>query len=131
MRLKALTAAGGSGKDRGAKTGLPADKRGNDVKIHFSLLTASSVLFDAVYVPGGAESIATLKTDPAALEFIAEAYKHAKAIALLRPAPSYSRPLRAVSIKRSSYRRTAGLKSSYLISLQKLRSIATGTARKC
>src|SRR6185503_15141150 len=44
------------------------------------LLTASSVLFDAVYVPGGTQSIAALKTDPAALEFISEAYKHAKAI---------------------------------------------------
>ena len=42
---------------------------------------AASVLFDAVYVPGGASSVEMLKKtgDPAA--FVAEAYKHGKAIA--------------------------------------------------
>ncbi len=42
---------------------------------------SSSVLFDAVYVPGGEESIETLKEIPDALRFIDEAYKHGKAIA--------------------------------------------------
>jgi catalase len=79
--LKALTAGGAQAKIVAPHLGYLRTKQGNDVKIHFSLLTASSVLFDAVYVPGGAESIAALKTDPAALEFISEAYKHAKAIA--------------------------------------------------
>ena len=55
-------------------------KQGTTVKIHFSLLTASSVLFDAVFVPGGADSVNTLKKDSAAWEFIGEAYKHAKPI---------------------------------------------------
>lgn len=72
---------------RGAQTKIVAPKlgylhttAGNAVKIHYSLLTASSVLFDAVYVPGGESSIAALKSDPAAREFVFEAYKHAKAI---------------------------------------------------
>ena len=42
---------------------------------------SSSVLFDAVYVPGGVESIELLKDIPDALRFIDEAYKHGKAIA--------------------------------------------------
>jgi catalase len=42
---------------------------------------SSSVLFDAVYVPGGEESIEMLKEIPDALRFIDEAYKHGKAIA--------------------------------------------------
>ena len=42
---------------------------------------SSSVLFDAVYVPGGEESIEMLKEIPDALLFIDEAYKHGKAIA--------------------------------------------------
>jgi catalase len=41
----------------------------------------ASVLFDAVYVPGGAASIAALKESPDALRFIDEAYKHGKAVA--------------------------------------------------
>jgi catalase len=42
---------------------------------------SSSVLFDAVYVPGGEKSIERLKEIPDALRFIDEAYKHGKAIA--------------------------------------------------
>ncbi len=42
---------------------------------------SSSVIFDAVYVPGGGESIGMLKEVPDALRFIDEAYKHGKAIA--------------------------------------------------
>ena len=42
---------------------------------------SSSVLFDAVFVPGGAGSIAVLAELPDALRFIDEAYKHGKPIA--------------------------------------------------
>jgi catalase len=79
--LHALTSGGAQAKIVAPRLGYLRTTEGNSVKIHFSLLTASSVLFDAVYVPGGAESVAALKQDPAALEFIFEAYKHAKAIA--------------------------------------------------
>jgi catalase len=41
----------------------------------------SSVHFDAVYIPGGEESIETLKGIPDALRFVDEAYKHGKPIA--------------------------------------------------
>ena len=35
----------------------------------------------AVYVPGGADSVATLEGDPDAVHFLNEAFKHCKAIA--------------------------------------------------
>ena len=38
-------------------------------------------MFDAVYVPGGTASVATLSGDADAYHFIDEAYKHCKAIA--------------------------------------------------
>jgi catalase len=47
----------------------------------FSFLTGASVLFDAVYVPGGEASVNTLKALPEVFEFVTEAYKHCKTIA--------------------------------------------------
>jgi catalase len=47
----------------------------------FSFLTAASVLFDAVYVPGGEASVNALKAVPEVFEFVTEAYKHCKTIA--------------------------------------------------
>jgi catalase len=46
-----------------------------------SFLTAASVLYDAVYVPGGTNSVATLAAEPDAIHFLNEAFKHCKAIA--------------------------------------------------
>lgn len=51
------------------------------IEAEFSLLTAASVLFDAVYVPGGAMSVETLMVKGDAIHFVAEAFKHCKAIA--------------------------------------------------
>ena len=51
------------------------------LEVDQSLLTAASVLFDAVYIPGGKASIASLKTEANAIHFINEAFKHCKAIA--------------------------------------------------
>jgi catalase len=38
------------------------------------------VLFDAVFVPGGDKSLEALTIEPRAVELVAEAYKHCKAI---------------------------------------------------
>jgi catalase len=46
-----------------------------------SFLTAASVLYDAVYVPGGGNSVATLEAEANAIHFLNEAFKHCKAIA--------------------------------------------------
>jgi catalase len=47
----------------------------------FSFLTGASVLFDAVYVPGGETSVNALKAVPEVFEFVSEAYKHCKTVA--------------------------------------------------
>lgn len=53
---------------------------GERVKADFSLLTAASVLFDAVYVPGGDASVEALRARPDATDFLMEAYRHCKTI---------------------------------------------------
>jgi catalase len=79
--IEALTEAGANAKIVAPRLGYLKTNGGNEVKIHFSLLTASSVLFDAVYVAAGRGSVDALKSHPAAPEFVYEAYKHCKAIA--------------------------------------------------
>lgn len=46
-----------------------------------SFLTTASLFYDAVYVPGGTNSVAELEGDPDALQFLNQAFKHCKAIA--------------------------------------------------
>ncbi|HEX8705664.1 MAG TPA: catalase [Myxococcaceae bacterium] len=45
-----------------------------------TFLTAHSVLYDAVYVPGGQKSIATLSLLVDAVDFVRDAYRHCKAV---------------------------------------------------
>jgi catalase len=54
---------------------------GEEIPVEMTFLTAASVMFDAVYVPGGAQSIKMLKQQGEAIHFINEAFKHFKAIA--------------------------------------------------
>ena len=44
-------------------------------------MVAASVLFDAVYIPGGKDSIAALEKEGDAFHFVDEAYRHCKPIA--------------------------------------------------
>ncbi|RZA06177.1 MAG: catalase [Moraxellaceae bacterium] len=55
----------------------------NDEQIHVdeTFMSTASVLFDAVYVPGGGNSVATVEADADAIHFLNEAFKHCKAIA--------------------------------------------------
>jgi catalase len=55
-----------------------------------SLLSTSSVCFDAVYVASGKKSIDILKTEPAAILFVNEAYKHCKTIGFGKQTESFS-----------------------------------------
>src|SRR4029453_10903664 len=48
--------------------------------VDFSLLTVGSVLFDAVFVPGGPRSVGALRSDAMAVQFVNEGYKHCKAL---------------------------------------------------
>jgi catalase len=51
------------------------------IPVDQSFSTTASVLYDAVYVPGGINSVATLEADPDAIHFLNQAFKHCKAIA--------------------------------------------------
>jgi len=59
--------------------GFVTTKSGEQYPVDDSLLTAASVVFDAVYVAGG-ESVNSLLEHAGALHFVAEAYKHCKPI---------------------------------------------------
>lgn len=78
---KALEAAGAMAKIVAPHGGTLLGAKGKELAVDFSLLTTSSVLFDAVYVPGGAESVAALLKEADAVRFINEAYRHCKAVA--------------------------------------------------
>ncbi|WP_439557662.1 catalase, partial [Dyadobacter sp.] len=51
------------------------------IPVDHTFLTAASVLFDAIYVPGGTNSVATVEADADAVHFLNEAFRHCKAIA--------------------------------------------------
>lgn len=59
-------------------SGMLRTSTGDEIKIDKSFVTAGSVLFDAVYVPAGEESITTLEDDGDAIHFLNEAYMHCK-----------------------------------------------------
>jgi catalase len=52
-----------------------------DHPVGASITTTESVLFDAIYIPGGQTSIEALSKTPKFIKFINEALKHCKAIA--------------------------------------------------
>ncbi len=78
---KALLTAGASPKTIAPHLGVVTGASGAELKVDCSFLTGASVLFDAVYIPGGDESVAALLKEDAAQEFVSEAYKHCKALA--------------------------------------------------
>lgn len=78
---KALMTAGAMCVTVAPRLGVLKGAGGEAIKADFSFLTGSSVLFDAVYVPGGEASVETLKMEPEAANFLNEAYKHCKTIA--------------------------------------------------
>lgn len=78
----ALKKAGAVTKLVASHLGSIKSKNGKVIKVDESLLTTSSVLFDAVYIPGGNESIDALLNCPEAKDFIKQAYKHFKPISM-------------------------------------------------
>jgi catalase len=61
--------------------GAVAPDSGLPIEADKTLQTAASVFYDAVFVPGGAASIAALRQSGDAVHFVQEAFKHGKAIA--------------------------------------------------
>ena len=56
---------------------------GDAIEVDQTFLTTTSVLYDAIYVPGGTQSINTLNAYGEAQDFVHEAFKHFKPIAAL------------------------------------------------
>ncbi len=78
---KTLEAAGAMTKIVATHNGHINDDAGKPVKVDFTFLTTASVLFDAVYVPGGKKSVDALSAEADAIHFVEEAFRHCKAIA--------------------------------------------------
>ena len=54
---------------------------GKEHPVDVALLTTESVLYDALYIPGGAKSIEALVKAPKSVKFVNETLKHCKALA--------------------------------------------------
>jgi catalase len=78
---KALTDEGAVAEIIAPKLGEIVTDKGASIKVDKNLRTVSSVLYDAVYIPGGKESIDAVANEADAIYFINQAYKHCKAIA--------------------------------------------------
>ncbi|RZK34425.1 MAG: catalase HPII, partial [Pedobacter sp.] len=79
---KALLAAGATVEIIAPKLGNIITDKKAALAVDESLLTAASVFYDAVYVPSGKKSVAAIATEPDAVHFLNEAFKHCKAIAI-------------------------------------------------
>lgn len=77
----AVVAEGGVVHVIAPKLGAVIAANNSKVAVDESFLTAASVLYDAVYVPGGTNSVATLEAEANAVHFLNQAFKHCKAIA--------------------------------------------------
>ncbi|GAA4615589.1 catalase [Actinoallomurus liliacearum] len=76
---EALSAVGAIPEVLAARDGTVEGSEG-PVEVTRALPTVGSVLYDAVIVPGGKESVTALEADGSAVQFVAEAFKHGKAI---------------------------------------------------
>ena len=78
---KALTSEGAIVNVVAPHGGFIKGSKGGAICVEHSLLNAASVLFDAVYIPGGEDSVASLQANAKTIHFLNEMYKHCKAIA--------------------------------------------------
>lgn len=61
--------------------GMIKSDDGQEVEVDKSHITTGSIMFDAIFVPGGQKSVEALKKQGDALHFLNEAFKHCKPIA--------------------------------------------------
>ncbi|GII03650.1 catalase [Planobispora takensis] len=79
----ALTGMGAICEVLGPRGGAVRDGEGDPLPVTHAMNTTASVLYDAVLVPGGQESARELSLDGLAVHYVAEAFKHGKAIGAL------------------------------------------------
>ncbi|GAB7530507.1 catalase HPII [Pseudomonas sp. 3A(2025)] len=90
----ALAAKGAQAKVLGPTSAPVTTADGKTLPVDASAEGLPSVAFDAVFVPGGAESVKALSGDGVALHYLLEAYKHLKAIAVAGEAEELLKLLR-------------------------------------
>ncbi len=74
-------------------------KSGTDeIEVDKTFITAGSIMFDAIFIPGGNQSTEALKENGDALHFVNEAYKHCKPIAALEEGVGFLKECRLVGI---------------------------------
>ncbi|WHY56768.1 catalase [Peribacillus simplex] len=78
--LESFKSAGITAEIISHNRGVITSSKGQQAEVNQTFLTADSVLFDAVYVPGGQESVNSLKASKEPIYFVDEAYNHFKAI---------------------------------------------------
>ncbi len=78
---EALAAVGAEAELIAPALGTIKGGDGSVVSVDRRLPNASSVFYDAVYLPGGRDSVDALLAEPAVDEFVTEAYRHKKPIA--------------------------------------------------
>jgi catalase len=78
---QALTEQGAHPKVVSKFKGMIKSAEGQEVEVDKSHITTASIMYDAVYVPGGKDSIEAMKKQGDALHFINEAFKHCKPVA--------------------------------------------------
>jgi catalase len=77
----ALTEAGATAKIISKFGGMVKSADGQELEVDEMFVTTASVVFDAVFVPGGQKSIETLQTQGHGVHWINETFKHCKPIA--------------------------------------------------
>ena len=78
--MVALVAGGAVPEIISGSLGTVAADDGSQIVVAKTLLSVDSVLYDAVYVPGGKNSVAALEQQAEARQFLMDAFKHCKAI---------------------------------------------------
>ncbi|MEX0762935.1 MAG: catalase [Dehalococcoidia bacterium] len=76
----ALTGAGAQVEVVSKLGGMVRGGNGQEVPVDKISVTADSIMYDAVFIPGGQESVDALKMQGDALHFVNEAFKHHKPI---------------------------------------------------
>ncbi|HWQ20086.1 MAG TPA: catalase [Methanotrichaceae archaeon] len=80
---KAIEDAGGQAKVVSRLLGTIKGADGQSLMVDKSFLTTPSVVFDAVFIPGGKKSVDALKANGDAIHFINESFKHCKPIGVI------------------------------------------------
>ncbi|CAN5476571.1 catalase [soil metagenome] len=75
---------------------LKSDK--DEIEVDMTFITAGSIMFDALFIPGGKKSADALKENGDAIHFVHEAYKHCKPIAALEEGVEFLKECRLSGI---------------------------------